>query len=257
MRVLQRFERMRLYTDMADMALLECQALGDEQVVDRVRAGDSWLYELLMRRYNQRVYRVIRSVLIDNSEAEDVLQEAWVRAYEHLDQFKGRASFSTWVTKIAYYEALARARKSKRWTRLEDPEGEIMPEASRRLSNTDTPEEQAMRAQLGRMLQAAVDGLPVSYRCVFVLREVEHLNTSEAAECLGLSEEAVKTRLHRSRALLRRDLEGRAGSAIAEAYSFMGDRCDRSVARVLERIGFGGNGKPPEGGRAGGDGHVY
>jgi RNA polymerase sigma-70 factor (ECF subfamily) len=231
------------------MMSLECQGLGDEQVVDRVRSGDSGLYELLMRRYNQRVYRVIRSVLIDHNEAEDVLQEAWVRAYEHLDQFRGRASFSTWVTKIAYYEALARARRNKRRKTLEDPEGEIMPEASRRLSKTETPEEQAMRAQLGRMLQAAVDELPVSYRSVFMLREVERLNTSETAECLGLSEEAVKTRLHRSRALLRRDLEGRAGSAIAEAYSFMGERCDRSVARVLERISFRETGKPPERGR--------
>jgi RNA polymerase sigma-70 factor (ECF subfamily) len=237
---------MRLYTD---MVTLECQALSDEQVVDRVRRGDSGLYELLMRRYNQRVYRVIRSVLIDHNEAEDVLQEAWVRAYEHLDQFAGRASFSTWVTKIAYYEALARARRNKRWAPLEGPEGEIMPEASLRLSKTETPEEQAMRAQLGQMLQAAVDELPVSYRSVFMLREVEHLNTSETAECLGLSEEAVKTRLHRSRALLRRDLEGRAGSAIAEAYSFMGERCDRSVARVLERIRFGETGKPWSGGR--------
>ena len=230
---LQRFARMRLYTD---METLECQALGDEQVVDRVRRGDSGLFELLMRRYNQRVYRVIRSVLMDNNEAEDVLQEAWVRAYEHLGQFAGRASFSTWVTKIGYYEALARARRNKQRAPLEDLKGEIMPEASRRLPKTETPEEQAMRAQLGRMLQAAVDELPVSYRSVFMLREVEHLNTSETAECLGLSEEAVKTRLHRSRALLRRDLEGRAGSAIAEAYCFMGERCDRSVARVLERI---------------------
>jgi RNA polymerase sigma-70 factor (ECF subfamily) len=164
-----------------------------------------------------------------------------VRAYEHLDQFEGRASFSTWVTKIAYYEAMARSRKSKRWTPLEDHEGEIMPEAERRRPSAETPEEQAMRAQLGRMLQAAVDELPESYRCVFVLREVEHLNTSETAECLGLSEEAVKTRLHRSRALLRRDLEGRAGPAIGRAYSFMGERCDRSVARVLERIGAGDN----------------
>ena len=101
----------------------------------------------------------------------------------------------------------------------------------------ETPEAQAMRAQLGWMLEAAVDELPESYRSVVVLREVEQLNTSETAECLGLSEEAVKTRLHRSRALLRRDLEGRMGPAIVEAHSFMGVRCDRSVARVLERIG--------------------
>jgi len=218
------------------MVLQECQALADEQVVERVRAGDTGLYELLMRRYNQRVYRVVRSVLLNDEEAEDVLQEAWVRGYEHLDQFKAASSFSTWVTKIALYEALARARKQKRWTALEGPEGEIMPDAQRRQADWETPESQAMRAQLGKMLQTVVDELPDAYRSVFVLRELEQLNTAETAECLGLSEEAVKTRLHRSRALLRRDLESRAGSAIADAYSFMGVRCDRSVKRVLERI---------------------
>ena len=145
------------------MVQVECQALSDEQVVERVREGETGLYELLMRRYNQRVYRVIRSVLTDDAEAEDVLQDAWVRAYEHLGQFAGRASFSTWVTKIGLYEALARSRRSRRWTPLENDEGEIMPEAERP-SRSQSPEEQAMRSQLGRMLQAAVDGLPESYR---------------------------------------------------------------------------------------------
>ena len=211
----------------------------DEQVVERVLSGDKALYELLMRRYNQRVYRVVRSVLTTDEEAEDVLQEAWVRGYEHLDQFRGDASFATWITKIAYYEALTRARKSKRWTPLENPEGEIMPEAEHRQPLAETPEAHAIRTELGRMLQVAVDQLPETYRSVFVLREVENLSTAETAECLGLSEEAVKTRLHRSRGLLRRDLQDRVRPAIAEAYSFMGARCDRTVARVLARIGVG------------------
>jgi RNA polymerase sigma-70 factor (ECF subfamily) len=221
------------------MVLQESQTLNDEQVVERVRAGEIGLYELLMRRYNQRVYRVVRSVLVTSEEAEDVVQEAWVRAYEHLDQFEGRASFSTWVTKIALYEALARARKNKRWIPLEDTERDMMAQRERRQPQAETPEAQAMRAQLARMLEAAVDELPQSYRSVFVLREIENMSTAETAECLNLSEEAVKTRLHRSRALLRRDLEGRVGPAIAEAHAFMGTRCDRTVARVLERIGAG------------------
>ena len=112
-----------------------------------------------------------------------------------------------------------------------------MPEAERRQATSETPETQAMRGQLGRMLQEAVDALPEAYRSVFVLRAVEQLSTSETAECLELSEEAVKTRLHRSRALLRRELEHRLGPAIAEAYAFLGTRCDRVVKRVLERIG--------------------
>jgi len=218
------------------MLLQECLALSDSEVVTRVRSGETGLYELLMRRYNQRLFRVVRSVVTEDAEAEDILQEAWVRAYEHLDQFEGRASFATWVTRIAFYEALARARKSKRWTPLENPKGEIMAEADRKQTNSDTPEAQAMRGQLGQILQAAVDALPESYRSVFMLREVEKLSTSETAECLELSEEAVKTRLHRSRALLRRELEGRLGPAITEAYSFLGARCDRVVAQVLSRI---------------------
>ncbi len=221
------------------MVLQEIKTLADEQVVERVLAGEIALYEVLMRRYNQRVYRVVRSVLTHDEEAEDVLQETWVRAYEHLDQFERRSAFSTWVTKIALYEALSRVRKNKRWCAMEDSEGEIMPEVERRQVLAETPEDGAMRRELGRMMQAAVDELPESYRSVFVLREVEQLNTSETAACLGLSEEAVKTRLHRSRALLRRDLENRAGPAIVETYSFMGVRCDRSVERVLQRIATG------------------
>jgi len=166
------------------MVLEECAKLTDDQTVERVRAGEIGLYELLMRRYNQRVYRVIRSVLPDDAEAEDVLQEAWVRAYEHLDQFKGMSSFSTWVTKIALYEALARSRKKMRWTPLEDTRGEVMAEAEQQRPTSETPEAQAMRAQLGRILRAAVDALPEQYRSVFVLREVEHLSTAETAECL-------------------------------------------------------------------------
>ena len=220
-----------------NMLLEECRTISDDDVVSRVRAGETGLYEMLMRRYNQRLFRVIRSVVMNDDEAEDVLQEAWVRAYEHLDQFAGRASFSTWVTRIAFHEALARTRKNRRWTPLENPEGEIMAEAERRQTTAETPEMQAERSQLGRMLQAAVDGLPETYRSVFVLREVEQLSTTETAECLELSEEAVKTRLHRSRALLRRDLESRLGPVISEAYAFLGPRCDRVVMRVLERIG--------------------
>jgi RNA polymerase sigma-70 factor (ECF subfamily) len=219
------------------MLLQARQSISDAEVIGLIRGGETALYEILMRRYNQRLYRVIRSVVIDDLEAEDVLQEAWVRAYEHLDQFEGRASFSTWVTRIAFYEALARSRKIKRWRPLEDTQGAIMPEAERQMKTSDTPEAQVIRNQVGQILQTAVDALPEVYRSVFVFREVEQFNTIETAECLGLSEEAVKTRLHRARALLRRELEGRIGPAISEAYSFLGARCDRTVARVMERIG--------------------
>lgn len=219
------------------MVSSECRSVTDAEIVDLVRAGQTGLFEMLMRRYNQRLFRVVRSVVNNDAEAEDVLQEAWVNAYQHLDQFAGRSSFSTWVTRIAFHEALARTRKSKRWTPIEDPEGEIIPEANRRQSTSETPEDQVVRRQLGQMLQAAVDTLTETYRAVFVMREVEQMSTFETAECLGLSEEAVKTRLYRSRALLRRELQKRIGPAITEAYSFLGSRCDRMVDRVLTRIG--------------------
>src|SRR5215472_16205139 len=123
-----------------DMALQECRTMSDAEVVSRVCSGEPALYEILMRRYNQRLFRVIRSVVTNDSEAEDVLQEAWVRAYEHLDQFEGRASFSTWVTRIAFHEALARTRKSKRWAPLQNPEGGLMLEAERRQTTSENPE---------------------------------------------------------------------------------------------------------------------
>lgn len=205
-------------------------------MIARVLGGETAEYAVLMRRHNQRLFRVIRSVIRDEVEAEDVLQEAWVRAYEHLREFEGRSSFATWVTRIAYYEALARARRSKRWAPVEDEAGEIMPDASRS-RRTETPESEAMRSELHEMLESAVDGLPEGQRSVFVLREIEQLSTAEAAESLGLSEEAVKTRLHRARALLRRDLETRMGAAVGDAYRFLGARCDRVVARVMERVG--------------------
>lgn len=219
------------------MVLKECRTIPDDEIVALVRGGETGLYEMLMRRYNQRLFRVIRSVVTDEAEAEDVLQEAWVRGYEHLDQFEGRASFSTWITRIAFHEALSRVRKRKRWVPLENEEGEVITEADGRQKESETPEAQAMRSEMGEMLEAALDSLPETYRTVFMLREVEQLSTSETAECLELSEEAVKTRLHRSRALLRRELESRIGPAYADAHTFLGERCNRTVARVLARIG--------------------
>ncbi len=216
--------------------LEEWQSLSDEEVVARVRAGETMLFELLMRRHNQRLFRAIRSVIVADADAEDVLQEAWVRAFEHLDQFAGKAAFSTWVTKIALYEALARLRKGKRLMALENEDGEIMAEAQSGVTDLDDPEKQAIRGELGRALRLAVERLPEAYRTVFVLREVERLSTMETAECLSLTEEAVKTRLHRSRALLRRDLEGQMGPALSETYAFMGHRCDRVVRAVMQRI---------------------
>jgi RNA polymerase sigma-70 factor (ECF subfamily) len=221
------------------MTVQEQQAISDGELVDRILDGETGLYELIMRRYNQRLFRVIRSVLRDDREAEDTLQESWVRIYEHLRQFASRSSFATWITRIAFYEALSRARKERRWTALEDETGEIVSHAAERANKPTTPEELAIRSELRKVLESAIDLLPDVYRSVFLLREVEGLSTSEAADCLELSEEAVKTRLHRARGMLRRTIEMEIGPAIPETYLFMGERCERTVAAVFARIGAG------------------
>jgi len=205
-------------------------ALSDGEVVRRVRAGDTALFEVLMRRHNQRVYRAVRSILRDEREVEDAMQQAWLAAYAHLDQFEGASAFSTWLTRIALNEGLARLRQRAKLTPLDDvPEQEIQ---AMRTAPID-PEGRAVDRELARMLEEAVDALPELYRSVFVLREVEGLSTADAAESLGVSEEVVKVRLHRARLALRDGLFERAGEASSAAFTFLGVRCDRMVARVL------------------------
>ena len=211
--------------------LKEWDAFSDAEVVGRVRAGQVDVFEVLMRRYNQLVYRLARAVLRSDSEAEDVAQEAWVRAYAHLDQFAGRAAFSTWLSRIALHEAWARERRRKRFETIEpDPRG------SERKQVGPDPEGEAFGREVRSLVEAAVDALPESYRTVFMLREIEGRSTAETAECLELSQDVVKTRLHRARSVLRQELLTKAGIGIREAFPFLGDRCDRMVESVLARI---------------------
>lgn len=210
--------------------LTSAAEMTDEAVVAAVLDGHISLFEVLMRRYNQRLYRVVRGILRDEAEAEDVVQEAYLNAYVHLRQFAHRARFSTWLTKIAVYEALARARRKNHF--VEAPEDSEM-----NLNSPDPdPERQAETAELRAVLEGAIDALPPTYRSVFILREVEQLSTSEAAECLDVSEDAVKMRLHRARAMLRSDLMERVGARTTEAFRFDGARCDRLVRGVMARI---------------------
>lgn len=210
--------------------------IADEEVVAQVRTGNTALFEILMRRHNQRVYRVARAILGNDTEAEDVMQEAYVRAFTHLDQFENRAKFSTWLTKIAVHEALARVRKSKRSESL-DSEADSEMEARREpMSNTRSPEEQMFGAQMKALLENAIDSLPDTYRAVFVLRELEEMSTAETAEALAVSEEVVKTRLHRARAMLQSTLYSRVGASTPDAFDFHLSRCDRVVNAVLARI---------------------
>jgi RNA polymerase sigma-70 factor (ECF subfamily) len=212
--------------------------LSDADVVARILAGEPALFEILIRRYNQRLYRIARSVLRDDAEAEDVLQQAYVSAFGHLDQFAGRAQFSTWLAKIVFHEALARYRRRRREVALA-PSSETEEDAMNRIeSRSPNPEQQALLGELRGHLEAVIDALPATYRVVFVLREVEGMSTSETAACLDLREDAVKTRLHRARAILREELYQRAGVAAASAYAFDLSRCDRVVAGVFARLGI-------------------
>jgi RNA polymerase sigma-70 factor, ECF subfamily len=214
--------------------------VSDEDLVHRIRRGETALYEIVMRRYNQRIYRIARAILRNDADAEDVMQEAYVRAYEHLNEFAGEAKFATWLTKIAVYEALARLRgraKTSAPKSISDVNSHIM---NRAMTNERDPERQAYDQELKLVLEHAIETLPESYRSVFLLRVVEGLDVTETATALEIGVEAVKTRLHRGRALLRKELERRAGIAAPQLFPFHLSRCDRVVEGVMRRISSGG-----------------
>jgi RNA polymerase sigma-70 factor, ECF subfamily len=209
----------------------------DEDVVRRVLDGEIALFELLMRRHNQRIYRAIRSILREDSECEDVMQETYVRAYQHLAQFEGRARFSTWITRIAVNEAIGRSIYRGRFNPLELEDAEREDNAMPGLQQpSPTPEANASRREMGSMLEKAILGLPDGYRVVVVLRDIEEMSTAETAEALSLTEANVKVRLHRAHDLLRNELLSMARSSSAEAFGFHASRCDRVVSNVLARL---------------------
>jgi RNA polymerase sigma-70 factor (ECF subfamily) len=181
---------------------LSQQELTDEEVVSRVLAGETALFEIVMRRYNQRLYRLARTILRDDSEAEDVMQDAYVRAYEHLHQFAGKAAFSTWLSRIAIHEALARKRRRGRQEELDalTMNGDSMAILK---SSDPSPEDDTASNQMRQLLEQAIDHLPETYRTVVVMRQVEEMSVADTAATLGVTEAVVKTRLHRAHAMLR------------------------------------------------------
>jgi RNA polymerase sigma-70 factor, ECF subfamily len=226
---------------------MSVESLSDSEIVKRVRAGDRALFEILMRRHNQQIYRAARAIVKNETEVEDVMQQAYINAYLHLDQFEERSQFSTWLTRIAVNEAIGRREKTKTAERLNERLEENRVEKNRVENNRGTvvdtftsaqpsPEHQAYARELQRVLEQAVDELPDTYRAVFMLRDVEGLSTSETGEGLGLGEEAVKTRLHRARAMIRRSVASRIGAVAAGAFHFQATRCDRVVAYVLDQL---------------------
>jgi RNA polymerase sigma-70 factor (ECF subfamily) len=210
-------------------------ALSDEQVVGQILAGQTALFEVLMRRHNERLYRAARAIVRDDSEAEDVMQQAYVNAYAHLRQFNGRSTFATWLTRIAVNEATARARRRGRYQPLGDDDRPALRAVLSSASHTD-PERETFGREMRAILEDAVDALPDGHREAFMLRQIEGLSTAETAACLDVSEDVVKTRLSRARAALRQDLFNRLGAAAPASFTFERPRCDRVVAAVLARI---------------------
>ncbi len=203
--------------------------IADEEIVRRVVAGERELFELLLRRYNQRIYRAVRAVLRNPDDTEDVMQQAYISAYRYLHQFEGRSGFATWMTKIALREASARNKKNGLRLQVDDTMNDF-PEPS------PDPEARAVAADLMQHVEAEVALLPETYRSVLLLREVEGLSTEETAACLEVSVDVVKTRLHRARTMLRDALYRRAGVGLQSIFTFGAQRCDRVVARVMDEI---------------------
>lgn len=213
----------------------------DTDVVKRIAAGDQDALTKLMRRYNQRLYRVARSILRNDADAEEAVQEAFYCAYRAMSQFRGEAALSTWLVRIVVNESKRRLRKINRlstWLEFSSdaPLDDITADTNMDEHTSYQPEANLMHTQTRHILEKHIDRLPDVFRAVFVLRAVEELSVEETATCLGIPPATVRTRYFRSRALLRKTLRQEMGEEINEVFSFAGYRCDRIVAAVLTRI---------------------
>ena len=213
----------------------------DKDLARRVAQRDAGALESVMRLQNGRLFRVARSILRNPADAEDAVQEAYVAAFTKIDTFRGDAQLATWLTRIVINKALARRRRQygeRTVVALTDPQHRVPePEESAvAYQPVESPEQGAMREQMRRVLEQKIDELPMDFRTVLVLRDVEELTTEETAACLGISNATVRTRLFRARALLRAALAQEVDVATTDVFNFAGERCDRIVARVLERM---------------------
>jgi RNA polymerase sigma-70 factor (ECF subfamily) len=222
--------------DRGALAAAAAQELSDETIVERVRGGDIALYEILVRRHNQRLYRAIRAIVRDDGDVEDVMQQAYVDAYTHLDQFRGTAKFSTWLTRIAVNRAIRSGSRARRGPEMAPPAGDHELAIAHAAAPNPDPEHALYGRELSVVLESLIERLPESFRVVFVMREVEGLSTAETAACLEINEETVKTRLHRAKGLLKGQLDRQLGPASAGVYAFHLRRCDRVVTGVMAEI---------------------
>lgn len=211
---------------------------GDMALVRRALAREADAFRAIIKTHNQRLYRIARGVVRNDAEAEDIVQEAYMRAFASLDSFRGDASLSTWLSRIVINEALGRLRKRKRVVAVRDnPEAEIIRFP---LNPNDDPERTMAQRQILGLVERATDSLPDVYRSVFVARVIEGLSIEETAELLGIRPETVKTRLHRARALVRKALDDEIGPVLLDAFPFAGRRCERLTQAVMRRLGFEG-----------------
>ncbi len=227
----------------AAVATSPLDALDDAALAGLAQGGNEVAVRLIMQRHNRRLFRVARGVLHDDAEAEDVVQDAYVRAFTHLDGFRGEATLSTWLTRIALNEALGRLRRRRLTVGLEDidaisDQGEARVIYLPSARQDSDPEAAAARAGVRRLLERAVDQLPDPFRMVFMLRDIEEMSVEETASHLGLRPETVKTRLYRARRLLRKALDKTLVSALADVFPCAGARCARITDAVLERLGL-------------------
>ncbi len=213
----------------------------DVELARAIGAGDTRAFQHLMRRHNRMLFRVARSILVDDAESEDALQDAYLAAYTNIHSFQGGAKLSTWLARIVINEALGRVRKRKRAAVVvpfaTTGHGEsINQEDAMADASAEQPDAAATRAELRQLLERRIDELPAQFRTVFILRDVEEMTVEEAAECLDIPAATVRTRAFRARALLRESLARDIDFATANAFEFAGERCDRIVATVLDRL---------------------
>ena len=214
-------------------------AMAEPDLAAFARAGDREAFRAIMQRCNQRLFRIARAVVRDDAEAEDVLQEAYTRAFAAIAGFRGEAGIATWLTRIVLNEARGRLRARRPTADLDEVEtaqvsARVLPFPGR--NGPDDPEADAARAQIRGILETAVDDLPEPFRLVFILREVEELSVEETAAHRAIRPETVKTRLHRARRRLREALDARLADVMVGAYPFLGPRCARITEAVLQRL---------------------
>lgn len=210
----------------------------DLELARRALARDGGAIRTIIKTHNQRLYRLARGVVRNDSEAEDVVQEAYISAFAHLDSFRGDASLGTWLSRIVINEALGRLRKRRRAAEMPElPRAEIIQFP---LNGGDDPERTMAQRQILALVERATDSLPDVYRMVFVARVIEGLSNEETAELLSIRPETVKTRLHRARVLLRKALDDQIGPVLLDAFPFAGRRCERLTTAVMTRLGFEG-----------------